>query len=102
MGKVYIASYIQIYASTMTYFFMISNGKIRYECLRTWSLLLSTEESIEGDIGHLDDLESGSGNISDGVTLSTQTRATPACCLCPRGGLPCWGGGTRGGSWRRR
>merc|ERR1719365_45176 len=73
MGKVYNCIYIQIYASTMTYFFMISNGKIRYECLRTWSLLLSTEESVEGDIGHLDDLESDSGNISDGVTLSTQT-----------------------------
>merc|ERR1719270_810623 len=57
----------------MTYFFIISNGKIRYECLRTWSLLLSTEESVEGDIGHLDDLESDSGNISDGVTLSTHT-----------------------------
>merc|ERR550534_1603179 len=58
----------------MTYFFIISNGKLRYlEFLRTWSLLLSTEESIEGDIGHLDDLESDSGNISDGVTLSTET-----------------------------
>merc|ERR550534_1153043 len=58
----------------MTYFFIISNGKLRYlEFLRTWSLLLSTEESIEGDIGHLNDLESDSGNISDGVTLSTET-----------------------------
>merc|ERR550534_3552869 len=58
----------------MTYFFIISNGKLRYlEFLRTWSLLLSTEESIEGDISHLDDLESDSGNISDGVTLSTKT-----------------------------
>merc|ERR1719365_99474 len=73
MGKVYNCIYIQIYASTMTYFFIISNGKIRYEWLRTWSLLLSTEESVEGDIGHLDNLESDSGNISNGVTLSTET-----------------------------
>merc|ERR1719347_1402577 len=43
-------------------------------CLRTWSLFLAPEESVEGNIGHLADLESDSGNISHGVTLTTKSR----------------------------
>ena len=42
--------------------------------LRTWSLFLAPEQSVEGNIGHLADLESDSGNISHGVTLTTKSR----------------------------
>ena len=42
--------------------------------LRTWSLLLSSEESVEGDVGDLADLESDSGNISDSVTFTSESR----------------------------
>ena len=42
--------------------------------LRTWPLFLAPEESVEGNIGHLADLESDSGNISHGVTLTTKSR----------------------------
>ena len=42
--------------------------------LRTWSLFLAPEESVEGNIGHLADLESDSGNVSHGVTLTTKSR----------------------------
>ena len=43
-------------------------------CLRTWSLFLAPEQSVEGNIGHLADLESDSGNVSHGVTLTTKSR----------------------------
>ena len=42
--------------------------------LRTWSLLLAAEEGVEGDISNLDDLEPDTGDITHGVTLSTQSR----------------------------
>merc|ERR1719225_935926 len=48
----------------------ISNGSL----LRTWSLFLAPEQSVEGNIGHLADLESDSGNVSHGVTLATKSR----------------------------
>merc|ERR1719225_1677231 len=48
----------------------ISNGSL----LRTWSLFLAPEQSVEGNIGHLADLESDSGNVSHGVTLTTKSR----------------------------
>ena len=41
---------------------------------RTGSLFLAPEESVEGNIGHLADLESDSGNVSHGVTLTTKSR----------------------------
>ena len=42
--------------------------------LRTRPLLLAAEEGVEGHVGDLADLESDSGNISDGVTLTTESR----------------------------
>ena len=42
--------------------------------LGAWSLLLSSEESVEGHIGHLADLESDSGNVSNSVTFTTESR----------------------------
>ena len=36
-------------------------------------LLLSEEERVQGHVGHLGDLESDAGNITDGVTLTTET-----------------------------
>ncbi|GMS96111.1 hypothetical protein PENTCL1PPCAC_18286, partial [Pristionchus entomophagus] len=41
--------------------------------LRTRSLLLSLEESNEGGVGDLDDLEADTGNISDGVSGTTES-----------------------------
>ena len=41
--------------------------------LRPGPLLLAEEKGVEGDVGDLDDLESDSGNITDGVTLTTET-----------------------------
>merc|ERR550539_868007 len=42
--------------------------------LRTGSLFLAPEESVEGNIGRLADLESDSGNVSHGVTLTAKSR----------------------------
>jgi len=41
--------------------------------LSPWSFLLSAEEGVEGNVGDLDDLEPDSGNITDGVTLTTES-----------------------------
>ena len=41
--------------------------------LRTRLVLLSAEESNEGDTRHLDNLEATSGDITDGVSLTTET-----------------------------
>jgi len=41
--------------------------------LGPWLLLLLLEESQEGDSGDLDDLETNTGNISDGVSLSSES-----------------------------
>lgn len=41
--------------------------------LRTGLLLLALPQSQEGDVGDLDGLELDSGNITDGVTLATET-----------------------------
>ena len=40
--------------------------------LRPGPLLLSEEERVEGHVGHLDDLEPDSGDITDGVALTTE------------------------------
>ncbi|GMT25011.1 hypothetical protein PFISCL1PPCAC_16308, partial [Pristionchus fissidentatus] len=40
---------------------------------RTRSLLLSLEEGDEGGVGDLDDLETDTGNISDGVSGTTES-----------------------------
>lgn len=41
--------------------------------LSTGLLLLATEEGAQADTGHLHDLETDAGNISHGVTLTTET-----------------------------
>ena len=43
-------------------------------CLGARSLLLAPEECVEGYVGDLADLESDSGNVSNGVTLTTESR----------------------------
>ena len=42
-------------------------------CLWTWSLLLASEQGQEGNIGDLDNLETNAGNVTDGVTGTTET-----------------------------
>merc|ERR1712243_476524 len=42
-------------------------------CLGSWSLFLFLEQRQEGNIRHFDDFESDAGNISDGVTGSTES-----------------------------
>lgn len=44
-----------------------------YHHLRSWALLLFLVQSQQRDIGNLDDLETDTGNITDGVTLTTET-----------------------------
>merc|ERR1712060_790141 len=41
--------------------------------LRTWSFLLASEECKQGNVGDLDNLESNTGDISYGVTRTTET-----------------------------
>lgn len=40
--------------------------------LRTWALLLALEQGEQRGVGHLHDLETYSGNISDGVTTAAE------------------------------
>lgn len=42
-------------------------------CLRTRLFLLFLPQSPQGDTGNLDGLEFNTGNITDGVTLATET-----------------------------
>lgn len=42
--------------------------------LRTWALLLALEQGEQRGVGHLHDLETYSGNISDGVATATKAR----------------------------
>merc|ERR1711872_169414 len=42
-------------------------------CLGSWSLFLFFEQRQERNIRHFDDFESDAGNISDGVTGSTES-----------------------------
>ena len=48
--------------------------KVYCYCLRTGLLLLLLVEGKEGDTGNLTDLESDTGNITNGVTGSAETR----------------------------
>merc|ERR1711994_648455 len=41
--------------------------------LRAWPLFLATEEGVEGHVGDLADLKSDSGNITNSVTLTSET-----------------------------
>lgn len=45
---------------------------IEHARLRAGPLLLSLEEGEQGDVGDLDDLEPDSGDITDGVALTTE------------------------------
>ena len=48
----------------------------RKECgwyLGPWPFLLALEECEQRNVGNLDDLEPDSGNITDGVTLTTES-----------------------------
>merc|ERR1711926_56450 len=45
------------------------NGAVN---LSPWSLLLAGEEGVEGDVGHLDNLEPDSGDVADGVALPAE------------------------------
>lgn len=44
-----------------------------YHHLRSWALLLFLVQSQQRNVGYLDDLETDTGNITDGVTLTTET-----------------------------
>ena len=41
--------------------------------LRTWSLLLLLVQGQQRDVGNLDNLETDSGDVTDGVTLTTES-----------------------------
>ena len=47
---------------------------LTFEHLGAGPLLLSPEESVEGDVGDLADLEPDSGDISHGVALTSESR----------------------------
>ena len=42
-------------------------------CLRPRTLLLAQEKGVQGDVGDFDDLESDSGDVADGVSLSAES-----------------------------
>lgn len=46
--------------------------KIR-SILRSWTFLLFLVQGQEGDVGYFDNLETDTGNITDGMTLTTET-----------------------------
>merc|ERR1712027_276370 len=56
---------------TKTFFFK-SEGVQHLRGLSPWSLLLAGEEGVEGDVGHLDNLEPDSGDVADGVALPAE------------------------------
>lgn len=41
--------------------------------LRSWSFFLFTKQCPQGNVGNLDNFEAHTRNITDGVTLSTET-----------------------------
>jgi hypothetical protein len=55
------------------YYYWVFIYRIIIIDLRSWLLLLASEQSVETNTGDLDDLETNARNISLGFTLTTET-----------------------------
>ena len=49
------------------------HSQVNQDNLRAWPLLLAPEEGIEGNVGDLADLEPDTGNVTNSVTLTTES-----------------------------
>ena len=56
-----------------SFLLFICEKQTTYGKLRTRSLLLSCEEGVEGYVSDLDNLETDTGDITNGVTTSTES-----------------------------